>query len=207
MKKLLNKILLKERKTFNSTSIQNLFFFNKSPKILLLRQDRLGDLLVSTSFIRILRQHLPSATIDILLSKNNIAAKKCIEQYINKIWILEKKVPTYFVTLLALRRIHYDLIIDLFDIPSTTSGIIINIANPVFALGIDKANSFIYDYTVPMLNKFEFHVVERLCNLLTAFGINPVEENLRLEYPLNTITDCSKMRFGINLAGASASRF
>lgn len=85
MKKIITKILLKHRKTFKAQNMKNLFFLDDSAKILLLRQDRLGDLLVSTSFIRILRQHLPKAKIDILLSKSNIQAQKCVVKYVDNV--------------------------------------------------------------------------------------------------------------------------
>lgn len=106
-----------------------------------------------------------------------------------------------------LRCQKYDIIVDMFDIASTTSGIIIRAANPLFALGLEKENSFIYDYTVPMLDRFQTNIVERICNLLMAFGVDPKAQDLRLEYPASRVRADRPVRFGINLAGAQASRF
>ncbi|MDR0927701.1 MAG: hypothetical protein LBO69_08055 [Ignavibacteria bacterium] len=205
IKKVVNKLVTQNRLTYPLTRIENAFYFDTKPRILLLRQDRIGDLLISTSFVRILRKHLPDAEIDILLSSRNVTAKKCIERYVSNIYVLEKSIGKYIALLRKLNRRKYDLIIDLFDATSTTSAIIIKYANPIFALGIDKKNSQIYDYTVPMLNRFNSNIVERLCNLLIAFGINPSEQNLELEYPVQTTK--RNQRIGINLSGVTKSRY
>ena len=185
IKTVINKIITVDRKTYPLSQVKNAFYFEKNPKILLLRHDRIGDLLTSTSFVRILKQNNPTAKIDILLSKKNISAKNCIQKYVNKIWILENNFIKYLLLLWKLNRKKYDLIIDLFDSHSTTSSIIIKFSNPVFALGIEKSNSKIYDYTVPMLDRFNSNIVERVCNLLIAFGIEPQKQDLSLEYPVN----------------------
>ena len=49
------------------------FKIPESPSILILRQDRLGDVLMSTFFLAALREHYPKSHIAILLGKNNEA--------------------------------------------------------------------------------------------------------------------------------------
>ena len=211
LKNIIDKIAFEYRRPYNFTEISDVFYFEKRAKILLLRHDKIGDLIVSTPFIRILRNRLPNAQIDILLSKSNISAKKCVEKYINKYWIYNKKKIDTLRLLRNLQNEKYDLVIDLFDNASTTSAFFIKYVNPTFALGIDKKNSRIYDYTVPMLDRFSSHIVERIANLLLVFGIEPSEQNLDIEYPVdlknNFLTSAKKKRFGINLAGSSDSRF
>ena len=206
IKKIIEKIVSKNRKTHHITSVKNVFCFEKKPKILLLRHDRLGDLIISTSFVRILKEKFPNYQIDILLSKKNIQAKKCVEKYVNKIFVFDKKISKYFSLLRQLNKVKYDLVIDLFDSPSITSAIIIKYSNPIFAMGINKSNTKIYDYCVPMLDRKTSNIVERVCNLLIAFGINPSENNLKLEYPAEAKKD-AKLRIGINLAGNNINRF
>ena len=208
-KKYINKLVSANRRTYHINQINNSFYFSKNPEILLLRHDRIGDLLVSTSFVRIIKNHFPDANIDMLLSNKNCSAKKCVEKYINHFWILEQKPLKYLKLLKKLNQKKYDLIIDLLDNPSTTSAIIIKYSNPVFALGIEKKNSQIYDYTVPMLDRYKTNIVERICNLLIAFGINPETLDLSLEYPTNpNVNEIStKFRFGLNLASGNYNRF
>ena len=206
LKKIITKIVSKDRKTYPITRIENIFYFENIPKILLLRHDRLGDLITSTSFIRILKEKFPNYKIDILLSKKNIQAKKSIEKYINKIFILDKRLPKYFLLLRQLNKERYDLIIDLFDNPSTTSAVVIKYANPIFALGVNKSNAKIYDYTIPMLDRMTTNIVERVCNLLIAFGINPNDNDLKLEYPVKE-NSVNEFRIGINLAGSNISKY
>src|ERR1700733_7570889 len=45
----------------------------ESPSILILRQDRLGDVMMSTFLIGALREKYPDSKIGILLGKNNVA--------------------------------------------------------------------------------------------------------------------------------------
>ena len=44
--------------------------FNRS-KILFVRQDRIGDVLVSTPLLTAVKRHYPGAIVDVLLSTNN----------------------------------------------------------------------------------------------------------------------------------------
>ena len=61
-------------------------------KILLLRQDRLGDLLISTGIIRNLRKIIPKAEIHLLLGTKNYFAKHIVSNYIDKFYLYDKKL-------------------------------------------------------------------------------------------------------------------
>lgn len=222
IKKILNYFVISERKTQKCNEVKNIFIANKeinlhNIKILILRQDRIGDLIVSTPFIRILREHFPTANIDILLSKYNFCAKNCIKNYINKYWCYNKNIFNSIRLLNNLKKEKYDLVIDAFETVSTTSSFIIKYINPKLALGIDKSNYMIYDYIVPMLDRFNTNIVERTATLLYPFGINPQNEDLYIEYNNDKINkninnksiDNKKdiFKFCINLSGSSPNRF
>jgi ADP-heptose:LPS heptosyltransferase len=193
------------------------FQLSSKAKILILRQDRIGDVLVSVPFFRNLKEALPDANIDVVFGKKNIQAKKAIEKYINKIYVYEKNVLNTISLIRSIRKNRYDLIIDLFDNASTTSSMFVKLSKAKYKLGIEKENSGIYSHIVPLLNKTKFHIVERIAQLLLPFGINPASVDLSLAY-LVTEEEKAKaknffgekqksLRLGINLAGSNRNKF
>lgn len=179
-------------------------------RILLLRQDRIGDLLISIPFLRNLRFAFPNKVIDILLSNKNYVAKSGIEKYVDNLFVWHKNLPNKISTLLRLRKIGYDLVIDLFDNPSITSSFIVNFLRPKFSLGFDKENRNVYTHILPLPDKSKFHIVDRVCSLLIPFGIDPEKIDKKLEFPIKEIknfTQSSKKKLGIVVAGSSKSKF
>lgn len=199
VKRMGNPILLTnfEKEIFNCKSI------------LILRQDRIGDLLVSVPFIRNLRNSIPNADISILLSKRNSVAYSCIRNYINHYYILPRNIFFSLWLIFKLQK-KFDLIIDPFDNPSVTSSLLVKTLKPKYSLGFIKENSSVYTHIVELPDKSKFHIVERLANLLIPFGLKPNEVNLYLEYPRfknNLLPPKSNPRLGINISGSSPLKF
>jgi ADP-heptose:LPS heptosyltransferase len=207
------------RKPGDSLLVENpeeIFYFKEKMRILLLRHDRIGDVLVTTPFLRELRKILPNTKIDILMSSKNIGAKKAVESHVNEIYNYTKG-PLDTVGLLSrLNKNNYDLVIDLFDNPSTTSAYVIRLINPLYSLGFDKENRGIYTHLVPIPDKREHHIAKRILNLLMPFGINPEKVKLNLSYPLSNEEKSSAEiktgkaglpMIGINLAGSSRAKY
>jgi ADP-heptose:LPS heptosyltransferase len=217
MRQLINKLLFRGKKPSFIDKPFNEFDSGQIQNILLLRQDRIGDLLISTPIIRNLKKALPDAEIDILLSDKNYGAAKSVIKYINNIWVYEKRVPYTLSLIRKLRTKKYNLIIDLFDNPSTTSSLIIKLTGPDYSLGLDKLNSNIYTHIVPLLDKTKFHPVERLVQILLPFNLNPSELDLSLEYHIGKVAKekagkmmgkkMAEIRLGINLSGSSKAKY
>ncbi|MGQ9818713.1 MAG: glycosyltransferase family 9 protein [Candidatus Kapaibacteriales bacterium] len=177
--------------------------------ILILRQDRIGDLLVSVPFIRNLRRLLPKAEIYLLLSQRNSVASACVHNYINNFYVLPKNPLFAFFFVIKLRN-HFDLVIDLFDNASVTSSILVRFLKSKYSLGFDKENSSLYSHIVRLPDKGQIHIVERLANLLLPFGGKPKQIELDLEYPIseqNLLPPKHKPRLGINISGSSYSKY
>jgi len=187
-------------------------------KYLFIRQDRIGDVLVSTPLFRLLKLRFPNATIDVLLSKNNefVLANN---PHIRKRWIYTKKVGDTLRLIHALRKEHYDYAIDLIDNPSATSTIACLLSGARTTIGLDKENSYAYDISVPLPSRKETHIVERLAQLLTPFGISPGPDELIIEYfPSNDSRNFAnqflgnaklkdKKLIGINISAGGNVRF
>lgn len=182
---------------------------SKCNSILILRQDRIGDLFVSVPLIRNLHQVLPNAKINMLLSKRNSVASACVQYYINRYFVLPKNLLFGVLLVIKLRK-KFDLVIDPFDNASVTSSILVRFLKPKFSLGFDKENRSIYSHIVKLPDKGKVHIVERLANMLLPFGLNLKQINLCLEYPKkeqNLLPIKYKPRIGINISGSSNSKY
>ncbi|HYF02844.1 MAG TPA: glycosyltransferase family 9 protein [Patescibacteria group bacterium] len=195
----------------------NVLKLGPNAKILFLRQDRIGDVLVTTPLMRLLRRKFPHAQIDMLLSNNNFAVRGGVAHNISSFWRYTKKVGDTFRLIKSIRTEKYDVIIDLMDNTSATSSYFIQWMKPRFSVGIVKENAAIYTHCVPLLDRSRVHIVERIAQLLLPFGINPKMEDLSLEYRFaeNELLKAQeqlgakskKLRLGIHLAGSTKNRF
>jgi len=104
------------------------------------------------------------------------------------------------------------------DNPSATSTVIALLAGGKWNVGIDKDNRYAYDIVVPMLSRKDTHIVDRLAQLMTVFGIQPEREELRIRFSITrkseqTIDDfirsSSKSRrlIGVNISAGSDTRY
>jgi len=199
------------------TQQEDVFHLPENCKILLLRQDRIGDVLFSVPTLRALRNKYQAGRIDIILSSKNYGVSNAVNKFVNKIWIYDKEIISISRLIRQIRKENYDIVVDMFDSPSTTSSFFTKYLRIPLILGIDKENRNSYTHVVPLKDKQSVYVVERIANLLTAFGIDPSEIDLSLEYEI-TDEDKNKadirmgaktkpIRLGINLSGSSNARY
>ncbi len=185
-------------------------------KVLLLRQDRIGDVLVSVPIVEKIKEALPEAKIDILLSHRNQGAKRAFERFADNFYVYGRNFKENFSLIRKLRHNKYDLIIDMYDNASATSSLIVKLSGSTFSLGIEKSNAHVYSHLVPLLDKQEYHITDRLANLLLPFNINPLRSDLKLSYPLSEediafaegrLGKKEKFRLCINLAGSTPNKY
>lgn len=185
-------------------------------RILLLRQDRIGDVIVSTPIIRALRRRMPDARIDMVLSTNNIAVRQAVEPYINRVHVFRKSLLHLLLLRRTLRRQRYDLVIDLMDNASSTSALLVSGAHAPYAIGVDKVNRGVYTHVVPLADQSRIHIVERIARLTWPLGISIEGDDLRLSFPLSdkqraaaraTIARGSSERIlAVNISGSDTHR-
>ncbi len=214
---LVNKLLIKgsNTKVINSDEICD--DFKNIKKALFLRHDRIGDVLVSIPFFKNFREHFPKVEIDVLLSDKNSGTSKVLRNYSNKIHILPKDLIRIYYLIKELNRSKYDIIIDMFDTVSTRSNLLLQFIKSNYKLGFEKPNKSLYTHIIPMPDKSQIHIVERVLNLLTPFGKSYDKTQIRLEYPLEEkITEkaylllgekVKEYRLGIILSGSSTAKF
>jgi ADP-heptose:LPS heptosyltransferase len=192
------------------TTPRNALALGESPRILLLRQDRIGDVLVSVPVIRALRRRYPRAQIHMLFSRRNLAARHAVEPYIDQTWCYDKTPGGAVRLLWALRQLRYDVVVDLMDNPSTNAQLMARWSAARFRVGIRHERAGHYTHAVPLLDRQRAHIVERIAQLLLPFGIDPGEVPLDLEYQLSEAdrrlarerlgTSTRPLRLGVNIS-------
>ncbi|MFN3344783.1 MAG: glycosyltransferase family 9 protein [Chloroherpetonaceae bacterium] len=151
-------------------------------KLLCLRQNQIGDTLISTPIFAALKSHYPNLTLDVLLDKRN-ATTLDTNTHIRTRFVLNQKFVDFFKVLAAVRREQYDFIVDLVHTPSSLSTLFCLLGKSRFTVGFERENDFIYDLKVPF--KTDRRMLRTLAEVLTAFGINPDEVDLRPQFPLS----------------------
>lgn len=151
-------------------------------KLLCLRQNQIGDTLISTPIFAALKQCYPHLTLDVLLDKRN-ATTLDTNPNIRTRFILKQKLVDFFKVLAAVRRQKYDFIVDLVHTPSSLSTLFCLLGNAQFTVGFERENDFIYDVKVPF--KTDTRMLRTLAEILTVFRINPDDVNLRPQFPLS----------------------
>jgi ADP-heptose:LPS heptosyltransferase len=200
-----------------TNTLQSNIDFNAC-KFLFIRQDRIGDVLISTPLFEVLKKHYPRAVLDVLLSESNHFVLEN-DPLIHTRWIYKKKVGKSIALIRTLRKEHYDFVIDLMDNPSTTSTILCLLINAKWNIGIDKDNRFAYDIIVPMLSRSETHIIDRIAQLLIPFQIDPGKEKIAVRYSTSLKSEefvdrflcqnnlSSSVIIGINISAGNDARF
>lgn len=81
-------------------------------RVLCLRYDRIGDMIVSLPFIEQLKRQWPTLQIDILASQAN-APIATLSPYLNHVFVRERSLLRILDQLITLRRKRYDIVADL----------------------------------------------------------------------------------------------
>jgi ADP-heptose:LPS heptosyltransferase len=177
--------------------------FSESPSILILRQDRLGDVMMSTFLIGALREKYPHSRIGILLGKNNAAVFPLLPFDCEK-YLYSKNIIADIKELRRIRDQEFDVVIDMTDKASVTSSILLAFIGAKINIGIAKENDVMYDIVVPRPSQTEVHITERVAELLRPFGIDPALVDKRPR--LNITAKRLKGRVGLNVSSRTPDR-
>jgi ADP-heptose:LPS heptosyltransferase len=150
-----------------------------SYRVLFLRHDRIGDMIVSTGILRALAESFPTIKLDVLASRINAPVLKN-EKYVNEVVVFDKKkVSGYLRAFRELRKRRYDAVIDcMVDAPSTTTLLLMLASGARYRIGVRRGNDFAYTLAVPPRETAD-HIIDKLGALVTAFGLQPTSLDLR----------------------------
>lgn len=151
-------------------------------KLLFLRHDRLGDMIVSTHVMRVIAESHPGLTLDVLASPANAAGIEGAP-YVRKVIIFDKRDPSsYLRTAATLRAERYDAVIDcMVTAPSVTTLLLMLASNAPYRVGISgRGNDAAINVAVPPAGGIQYMPIE-LGALAAAFGVDPRSVDWRPE--------------------------
>jgi ADP-heptose:LPS heptosyltransferase len=216
----LRHLLLSRQPPFTGTLItrpEEAINLRAAPRILLVRPERIGDVLIAVPVIRAIRRRYPHALLDLLLSTANAGVQPAVSPWVDRVLIYEKHVGPTISLVRKLRRTRYDLMVDLVNEPSVTSRFIAKWSGAERVLGMLHEQPGLFTHAVPLLDRRTVHIVDRTAQLLLAFGIDPATESLALEYPLSEADRLRAMarlapsrapfRLGVNVSGRGPAKY
>ncbi len=132
-------------------------------RILVLRYDVLGDMVLSLPVFREFRRALPDARIDALCSPPNAVLLRG-SGYVDHIYLHYKNPLRILKMIRELRGNRYDLIVNLVTRPSFTFGLIARLAGPgaVRLAGDQERFGYFYNRLIELPPKREIHMLQRL---------------------------------------------
>jgi len=192
------------------------FDLKSTNKVLMLRYDRIGDMIITTPVFRELKRAFPNIEINVLASKSNsivLANNPNVDNvYLNNKHNFFADIPL----LLKLRRERIDVCFE-FDHSVVRHAILrLIIINPKKVISIKKYGRYgvnanqldLYDYYTDSLNQSHFRDI--WLNILSPYGIMPqsnkyeifIEEVHEIQAKQYLKQFKNKLLFGINLEGA-----
>ncbi len=192
-------------------------FNDPHSKVLLIRLNRIGDALVTTPFIDLLRKHINAKIYVLADRKNHFVFDD--NPSIDKVIIFKKGLNGIIEFVRLIKNENINTVVDLHDDVSTTVSFLIALCGARNKFGLQKENKNIYTKTVEKLDPAAHHVVERNLQLAELFNIKPnFGEAVIHFYPgkeainfvENKLNSCffeKKKMIGINISAGSSARF
>ena len=186
-------------------------------RVLFIRLNRIGDALVTTSLLHLIKSNL-HCDVYLLADKKNYFAFNNNPD-IDEVIIFEKGLGGIIKILKTIKHERIDTIVDLHDDVSTTVSFLIALSSAVNKFGLEKENKVIYTNTVKKLDDTKFHVIERLLELGKLFDIRISKDEAKVYYnpESNSLTEAkefinksfeeNKFLVGINISAGSEARF
>jgi ADP-heptose:LPS heptosyltransferase len=158
-------------------------------RVLFLRHDRAGDMILSTGVMRAIAASYPTITLDVLASPANAAILDAADYVADVIVFDKKKLSSYLPTSLRLRRARYDAVIDcMVTAPSLTTLMLIFASGARYRVGIaGRDNDAAFNITVPADARAGAHMVHLLGALAAAF--DGTGDDVRYQPVLNVTED------------------
>lgn len=142
-------------------------------KILFLRHDRIGEMILSTGILRAIAESNPTIHLDVLASSLNAPVLRH-EPYVREVLVLDRHSPMrYPGALMEVRRRRYDAVVDgMLTPPSSATALLMLASGARLRIGVGERGNVLYTLPVPPRETQE-HMVDRFGALVTAFGLQP----------------------------------
>jgi ADP-heptose:LPS heptosyltransferase len=144
-----------------------------SHRVLYLRYDKIGDMILSTSLIEAIARSHPTIRLDVLASPANAPVLEN-NPYIDNVLIWDKIRPAGYSELRRkMQKMKYDAVIDSMVLaPSTTTLLLMLASKARHRIGIGgRINDYALTLRIPPARS-DAHYIERSAVLATAFGVD-----------------------------------
>ena len=208
---LIKRILKREDKTAKAIHPE------KIKKVLFLRYDKMGDMIISLPVFRALKENFPNIGISVMCSPRNRVVLKG-DRNVDEIFVYRKKLFRDIMTVIEMRKRKFDCIIDLVFWESVTSAILTAVikGNGV-SIGVGKGTfRDFYEHIIPTEDRFTEHIIPKTIQVLEIFGIDPKKCDL---FPRLVISERDKLKadelfekiegnpvIGFNISAGQSSR-
>ncbi|HMF88917.1 MAG TPA: glycosyltransferase family 9 protein [Gemmatimonadaceae bacterium] len=145
-------------------------------RVLFIRYERIGDMIMATSLIRNIAMALPSGKVDVLATPTTAPVLEG-NPHVGKVLVLERRsLQSYGQLMRRLRRERYTVMIDgRINNPRifTSTPLLMFAVRPRFRVGAGgDSKPRIYNVSVPEWDRVE-HYIEGSKELAVPFGVNP----------------------------------
>ncbi|HEY5061090.1 MAG TPA: glycosyltransferase family 9 protein [Gemmatimonadaceae bacterium] len=160
-------------------------------RVLFLRHDRAGDMILSTGVMRAIARSQPTIALDVLASPANASILEAADYVANVIVFDKKRLASYLPAARRLRAARYDAVIDcMVTAPSLTTLLLVYASGARYRVGIaGRGNDAAFNVTVPPSARPQPHMVDLLGALGAAFDVDARAGALR---PLLIVTPAER---------------
>jgi ADP-heptose:LPS heptosyltransferase len=173
-------------------------------RVLFLRHDRIGDMILSTGLLRVIARSHPTISIDVLASRANAPVLR-EDPHVDSVVVFDRaKSWRYLATVRRLRAARYDAVIDCMPTaPSLTTLLLILASGAEHRIGVaGRGNDAAFTLLVQPVRGAR-HIVDHLGALAAAFGVNPRRADFR---PHVYLTEAERARADATWRAHSAHR-
>ncbi|HJR62112.1 MAG TPA: glycosyltransferase family 9 protein [Gemmatimonadaceae bacterium] len=152
-------------------------------RVLYLRYDRIGDMILATSLIRAIAQSHPTITLDVLASPANAVVLDGNPHVHAVIRWNRKAVSSWPSLVRRLRAERYDVVIDPMILKASATSMLLLVASGApIRVGVGgRSNDPLITLPVAPMGGDRSHHVDFSAALATAFGVDPVSTDWRPE--------------------------
>jgi ADP-heptose:LPS heptosyltransferase len=165
---------------------------DRSHRVLFLRHDRIGDMIMSTGLLRVIATAHPTIRLHVLASPANAVVLQG-DPHVESVIVFDRTRPrSYLGTLRRLRAARYDAVIDCMPTaPSLTTLLLIWASGARHRIGVaGRGNDAAFTVLVPALPNAT-HIIDHLAALAAAFDVDPARADFR---PRLYVTDAELRR-------------
>lgn len=142
-------------------------------RVLLLRPDRIGDMVLITGLIQAIVRAQPKVTVDVLASPGNAAVLEGNPHVAQVLTVNKKQPASVLKTVWRIRHIRYTAVLDpIFPKPSLTNMLLMLLSGARYRVGIaGRGNEYALSLPVAPVQGAVHHI-DQIAALLAAFGID-----------------------------------